>query len=491
MMASDDASSHRSPGLLHQLLQRLLQLFRPKDTSRSTLDQPSCDSIAKELDGLHGHRIPEYDAAIRSCSVTLQQIAEARHQIHQSHVREKNSLICYEKLLWKAYQQTHGTILEYYFSMDQSAAVVLIDPPGRKTKDIDLFYPIDELSKLTPRIETVLWTCVSQFQTIAELELEFKGQDAVFLELYLVVIYLFVVVESQQFSHQMEELQPSYTEEAQRPQPAKESQDDPNVSTPDIPGSPKAIESQTEKLIEVTLKYANSRLSELSDRINQFAKRDLQDDLNPGSRKAIEGQPDERITMALRYANSRLSELSDRINQFAKREAQLEYVRGMLPGGLLVLAPVVIYVIGLYIVGLFQNWTSDIYLSWVLIAIAVTCGALGATVSVLLRVANQPLSVDYHAGRDLIRTAGIARPLVGAVFGLMFYIIIIAGLLQVLTAPSDMVSRAHYIAAICFVAGFSERRAQDVIMRALPTGAATEAPADKPLGRRPEEDRAS
>jgi hypothetical protein len=445
MMASDDASSHRSPGLLHQLLQRLLQLFRPKDTSRSTLDQPSCDSIAKELDGLHGHRIPEYDAAIRSCSVTLQQIAEARHQIHQSHVREKNSLICYEKLLWKAYQQTHGTILEYYFSMDQSAAVVLIDPPGRKTKDIDLFYPIDELSKLTPRIETVLWTCVSQFQTIAELELEFKGQDAVFLELYLVVIYLFVVVESQQFSHQMEELQPSYTEEAQRPQPAKESQDDPNVSTPDIPGSPKAIESQTEKLIEVTLKYANSRLSELSDRINQFAK----------------------------------------------REAQLEYVRGMLPGGLLVLAPVVIYVIGLYIVGLFQNWTSDIYLSWVLIAIAVTCGALGATVSVLLRVANQPLSVDYHAGRDLIRTAGIARPLVGAVFGLMFYIIIIAGLLQVLTAPSDMVSRAHYIAAICFVAGFSERRAQDVIMRALPTGAATEAPADKPLGRRPEEDRAS
>jgi hypothetical protein len=74
---------------------------------------------------------------------------------------------------------------------------------------------------------------------------------------------------------------------------------------------------------------------------------------------------------------------------------------------------------------------------------------------------------------------------------LVFYIIIIAGLLQVLKAPSDTVSRAHYIAAICFAAGFSERRAQDVIVRALPTRAATEAAADKPLGRRPEEDRAS
>lgn len=433
--------------------------------------------MAKELDKLQGHRIPEYDAAIRSCSVTLQQIAKTRHQIHQSHVQEKNSLICYEKLLWQAYQQTHGTILEYYFSMDQRAAVVLLDPPGRKTKDIDLFYPIDELSKLTPRIETCLWTCVSQFQTIAELEPDFKVQDAVFIELYLVVIYLFVVVESQQFTHQMEALQPS--------------------DTPDIPGSVKAIEGQIDKLIEVTLKYANSHLSELADRIKQSAKRESQDDLNvptpgtPGSAKAIEGQPDERIKLALKYANSRLGELADRINQFAKRQAQIEYIRGMLPGGLFVLKLVAIYVGGLIIYGLFKNWTSDDYLSWLLIAIAVTCGALGATVSVLLRVANQPLSVDYHAGRDLIRTAGIARPLVGAVFGLVFYIISIAGLLQVLKAPSDIVTRAHYIAAIGFVAGFSERRAQDVIVRALPTGPATEAPADKPLGRRPEEDRAS
>jgi hypothetical protein len=160
-------------------------------------------------------------------------------------------------------------------------------------------------------------------------------------------------------------------------------------------------------------------------------------------------------------------------------------------GGLYVLALVAIYVVCLFGISIGRHWTFDTYLSWLLIPIAVACGALGATVSVLLRVANQPLSVDYHAGPRLIHTAGVVRPLVGAVFGLVFYIIVNAGLLQVLAAPSAIISRAHYIAAICFIAGFSERRAQDAIVRVLPTGAATEAPADKPLARRPEEDRSS
>jgi hypothetical protein len=108
-----------------------------------------------------------------------------------SDVQENNSLICYERLLWQAYQKAHdGEITEYYFSTDQRAAVVLIKRHCRKAMDLDLYYPLDELSHLSPRIETVLWTCVSQFQTISELDLEFKGQDAVFFELYLVVIYL-------------------------------------------------------------------------------------------------------------------------------------------------------------------------------------------------------------------------------------------------------------------------------------------------------------
>ena len=222
MMAPDVASSQRWERLLH----RLLRPFQSKHTSEGEPDQSLSDSKAKEpakeLEGLRGHRVPEYDAAIRSCSVTIQQIAEARQKVQQSDVQEN-----YESLLWQAYQQAHGKIKEYYFSTDRRAAVFLIDRPHRDTKnlrfritkdrrdritkDIDLFYPLDELSKLTPEIETVLWTCLSQFQTIAELDLDFEGRDAVFFELYLIVIYLFVVIESQQSPHQMEAEQPSNT----------------------------------------------------------------------------------------------------------------------------------------------------------------------------------------------------------------------------------------------------------------------------------------
>ena len=155
-----------------------------------------------KLDNLKGQRIPEYDAAILSCSVTLQQIVEERDKLHSGcHSCEENSLILYEELLWLSYQHTHGAIEEYYFSMRGKAAVVLTNPYSRrKAKDLDFFYPLDELSQLTPHFESTLWTCISQFQSIAELDLKFKGQDAVFLELYLIVIYIFVVVEAQQAS---------------------------------------------------------------------------------------------------------------------------------------------------------------------------------------------------------------------------------------------------------------------------------------------------
>jgi hypothetical protein len=152
------------------------------------------------LDTLQGcRRIPEYEAAILSCSVTLQQIIEVRYKLHKGgQVEEEEALILYEELLWRTYQHAHGTITEYYFSIEKRAAAVLIEPHDRRAMDLDFYYPIDELTELTPDFESTLWTCVSQFQTIAQLNLNFKGQAAVFLELYLIVIYLLVVVESQQ-----------------------------------------------------------------------------------------------------------------------------------------------------------------------------------------------------------------------------------------------------------------------------------------------------
>jgi hypothetical protein len=467
-MASGDGSGHSQDGLVNRL-KRILRSKHPDDPCQEWRDKMKARLHTLQGDTLQGHRIPEYEAAILSCSVTLQQIIEARYKLHQvieaqyklhktGHVPpEKDPLILYEELLWRTYEHAHGTIKEYYFSMENRAAAVLIEPHDRRAMDLDFFYPIDELTELTPDFETTLWTCVSQFQTIAQLDLDFKGQDAVFLELYLLVIYLFVVVESQQVHR------PNRYRHALR-----------RAKRILARGSFRRIATQK----------SLGALTTLTPGTSAAAARRV-------TTNAIESLISERIKEALKQANTRLGTLATRIDQFARREAQVVYVRAMLPGSLFVFTVVAVYVGYIFRLAENHRWTSETEMSWYLIAIAVSSGALGAMVSVMLRVANQPLSIDYHAGRGLIKLAGRFRPIVGAVFGLVFYLLINAGLLQVLAAPREIGSRAFFVAAVCFVAGFSERRAQDAIVRALPTGAGTEVSADKSPARRPEEGGAS
>jgi hypothetical protein len=425
--------------------------------------------MSAKLNNVKGERIPEYDAAILSCTVTLQQIVEARYKLHnmqhklhkllnkvhkRSHFHEEDSLACYEELLWQAYQHAHGMIEEYYFSMGGRAAVVLTKRDSRRrTMDLDLFYPIDELRRLTPDFENVLWTCISQFQSIAELDLTFKGQDAVFHELYLIVIYVFVVVEAQQAN-----LQNPHRHVSRLTKSILESP--PSVTRGIHPqGSLDASSVRMPAVLAVPRRVTAKVIGNITSR---------------------------RIQEALIYANNHLRTLADRIDQFSRRAAQILYVRGMYLGIFSVLALVAVYVYAIFRISATRHWTSEARLLWHLIAIAVASGALGAVVSVMLRVSNRPLSIAYSAGRGLIWLAGCFRPIVGAIFGLVFYVLINAGLLQVLAAPRDIGSRAFFVAAICFAAGFSERRAQDVIVRALPTDRGAESDTDKSPARRPE-----
>jgi hypothetical protein len=398
-----------------------------------------------KLDNLNGQRIAEYDAAILSCSVTLQQIVEERVKLHSGcHSCEEDSLILYEELLWLSYQHTHGAIEEYYFSMKGKAAVVLTSPYSRpKAKGLDFFYPLHELSQLTPHFESTLWTCISQFQNIAELDLKFKGQDAVFLELYLIVIYIFVVVEAQQASPQ-------------------------NREFPDAP---------------------SARMSDVLAAPGRVKAKASEDILSEGIK--IEDNPDTRIQEALNLANEHMNKLRQTIDQLSRRKAQVIYITGMFLGIFSVLVLVAFYVHAIFQASATRHWTTSTQLFWHIIAIAVASGALGAVVSVMLRVSNNPLNIGFNAGRGLIWLSGYFRPIVGAIFGLAFYVLINAGLLQVLTAPRDIASRAFFVAAICFAAGFSERRAQDFIVRALPTEKGTESDVDESPARRPEEGRIS
>ncbi|MCA1656187.1 MAG: hypothetical protein LC713_00455 [Actinobacteria bacterium] len=104
-------------------------------------------------------------------------------------------------------------------------------------------------------------------------------------------------------------------------------------------------------------------------------------------------------------------------------------------------------------------------------------GGVGAVISVMSRISSGKLVLDCHADPILLRLAGGFRPIIGAVLGLAVYVLIQAGLVPVTlpSAPQDL----YFAAAIAFLAGFSERWAQDMLVKttavALPAGGGADA----------------
>ena len=87
-------------------------------------------------------------------------------------------------------------------------------------------------------------------------------------------------------------------------------------------------------------------------------------------------------------------------------------------------------------------------------------GAVGAIVSVMTRMASASGKgfVDYEVGRPSLRRIGSFRPIIGAIFGVVVYLALKSGLVQL--QPGNDGQSAYFYAAIAFVAGFSERRAR-------------------------------
>jgi hypothetical protein len=78
---------------------------------------------------------------------------------------------------------------------------------------------------------------------------------------------------------------------------------------------------------------------------------------------------------------------------------------------------------------------------------------------------NRVLNNAPGAGTALIRLAGGFRPVVGAIFGLALYIFIEAGLFPIkLTVTGQKLT--YFYLGVAFLAGFSERLAQDAITKA-------------------------
>jgi hypothetical protein len=93
---------------------------------------------------------------------------------------------------------------------------------------------------------------------------------------------------------------------------------------------------------------------------------------------------------------------------------------------------------------------------------SLVAGGIGAIISVMQRMKTKQFNPDYEAGPGHNSRLGLNRPIIGAVFGVVLYLLMMSGLLP-LDIPEDASKHLYYILIISFTAGFTERWAQGML----------------------------
>ncbi|MGW4521901.1 hypothetical protein [Amycolatopsis sp. NPDC004378] len=141
----------------------------------------------------------------------------------------------------------------------------------------------------------------------------------------------------------------------------------------------------------------------------------------------------------------------------AMKSALIRYLSGIFLGALVV-------ALGVYLAVILrlklENGTP--------VVVCLACGGLGAMVSVMVRITNRrKVQVGIDQGRFVTVLSGAFRSIIGAVFGAVLFVLVAGGLLPIaMPGAADKVSL--FFAGLSFLAGFSERWAQDTIIRTLP-----------------------
>lgn len=162
-----------------------------------------------------------------------------------------------------------------------------------------------------------------------------------------------------------------------------------------------------------------------------------------------------RTTQALALLKEELDRVEQYYKQRAQGNAQIDYFLGMSWGIIALSAVVIGYVF--FLSGKPPVFTDDPLLG------SLVFGSMGAIVSVLSRMTFGGLDLNYRAGPKHLKLLGSIRPIIGAVFGVAFYILLMAHLIPAITLPSN-VQPFYFYASIAFLAGFIERWAQDMLV---------------------------
>ena len=182
-------------------------------------------------------------------------------------------------------------------------------------------------------------------------------------------------------------------------------------------------------------------------------------------REANGGPPIGTDPQEIACLNGMLDQARGYYERSAHRQAQIEYFFGMGLGTVL---------LGGFFASMALIWDAH-FDTEPLLYTSIAAG-LGAFVSVLARMTRGQLVLTYESGRTIMRLLGGIRPLLGALFGAAIYVLLASGMLTV-TPPTNG-NEAYYYLGIAFVAGFSERFAQDMIAKAPGADAAPQQSAE-------------
>jgi hypothetical protein len=321
--------------------------------------------------------IPDYDSAIDSSTVTVDQLIEATRLSRKRTNNDERSRVLYGSYLPRlldSYMRAHGEIEESFVAQNLDAGAVLVK---KKEKGGDAFtihvrYPPEHVALVAPEFEETLWRCSALARKSRQL-LRSTNARMVLRLMYSLIVYLLSVLDSQQ-------------------------------------GAPEAERKQ-------------------------------------------------RIERALETAGEHLDSAQQQYMRSAIWGAQLAYCQGMIFGLLALLAV-------LAGIGLLGTSIDETEFSRILMTLG--AGGVGALVSVMQRLTAERLRLNPTAEHNSLRLLGAFRPLLGGILGLVIYVLISGDLLNIAVPPGSPIKTLYFLAGLAFLAGFSERLAQDTLAQATP-----------------------
>ena len=188
------------------------------------------------------------------------------------------------------------------------------------------------------------------------------------------------------------------------------------------------------------------------------------------------GRDRAQTSAALEHERAEIEKVKAYYCEAANGQAQLVYFGGIAAVTLLLAAFAAL-------------WLS---ISWATPVAALVAGAAGAVVSVIQRINSGTFELDYDVGRPYAFFLGGLRPLIGGAFGMAITFAFSGGLLHLPVAASASThDRRLALLVLAFLAGFSERWAQDTLTSVLPGSAKAAAPAPAPPAAQPTPERST